>query len=334
MAHRRFALIVVAGSVLLFAGTMAANVVLDPEAVFGTGLFPPSANRNERVERLQAYKRDASSVDGLLFSSSRGVYLDHDMLAQKMGVSHLLSLSVSYGMITDHLPILSYILRDKAARGQKLKAALLLLDADFFGTPPWTDSNINSFLPPELSGESALRYWWRYLTVFQYRLWRDVVRASLNPGRGQAGASGSNEAPVMAPPSRSPTLTMSEDYRRHWNSNRPDFDRQYKKLEEFVGLCRDNGVRLTVAISPLIRQHLDLYEPGMLDALIARLSGVVALWDFSSSSAIADHREYWLDISHFDRDVGTMMIGRIFGNDRIALAIPADFGRLRTSRQN
>jgi hypothetical protein len=79
---------------------------------------------------------------------------------------------------------------------------------------------------------------------------------------------------------------------------------------------------------------LDLYEPGMLDALIARLSGVVALWDFSSSSAIADHREYWLDISHFDRDVGTMMIGRIFGNDRIALAIPADFGRLRTSRQN
>jgi hypothetical protein len=60
----------------------------------------------------------------------------------------------------------------------------------------------------------------------------------------------------------------------------------------------------------------------------------VAIWDFSSSSAIADHREYWLDISHFDRDVGTMMIGRIFGNDRIALAIPADFGRLRASRQN
>ena len=318
---------------MLVALTMAANAVLDPEAVFGTGLFPPSANRNERVERLQAYKRDASTVDGLLFSSSRGVYLDHDMLAQKTGVSHLLSLSVSYGMITDHLPILSYILRDKAARGQKLKAAMVLLDADFFGTPPWTNSNINSFLPPELSGESALRYWWRYLTVFQFRLWRDVVRASLNPGRGQATASNGSEAPMMASPPRSSALTMSEDYRRHWNSNRPDFDRQYAKLEEFVGLCRDNGVRLTVAISPLIRQHLDLYEPGMLDALIDRLSRLVAIWDFSSSSAIADHQEYWLDMSHFDRDVGTMMIARIFGNDRVALAIPTDFGRLRADGQ-
>ena len=39
-------------------------------------------------------------------------------------------------MITDHLPALEYVLRDKAARGEKIKAALLLIDVDSFGKLP------------------------------------------------------------------------------------------------------------------------------------------------------------------------------------------------------
>jgi hypothetical protein len=346
MAHRSFTLIIIVGGFLLFAFTMAANLVLDPEAVFGTNLFPASANRNERYERLQAYKRDRMTVDGLLFSSSRGVYLDNEMLAKKMGVSHLLSLSVSYGMITDHLPILAYILRDKAAQRQKLRAVMLLLDADFFGKSPWTNSNINSFLPPELTGESPLRYWWRYLTVFQFRLWRDVVRSSLNPKGQSAGAamnwlpmakaaniSNNDKAPIgdSASPARASIPAISEEYRRHWNSIRPDFDRQYAELEEFVTLCRDNSIQLTVAMSPLIRQNLNLHEPGTLDGLASRLSRLVSIWDFNSSSAIADEQAYWLDVSHFDLEVGKMMIGRMFDDNHVT--VPADFGRLRSNEQ-
>jgi len=48
-----------------------------------------------------------------------------------MGVTHLLSQAVSYGMLIDHLPIFEYILRTKAARGQRIKAVLLLIDLDF-----------------------------------------------------------------------------------------------------------------------------------------------------------------------------------------------------------
>src|SRR5882762_10904925 len=48
-----------------------------------------------------------------------------------MGVTHLLSQAVAYGMLIDHLPIFEYILRTKAARGQRIKAVLLLIDLDF-----------------------------------------------------------------------------------------------------------------------------------------------------------------------------------------------------------
>lgn len=330
MKARRFALVLMAGGGLIFGATIAANVLFDPEYVFGTNLFPKTVNWNERAAKLKQYRKEAPEVDGLLFSSSRGNLLDNTLLARTMGVSHLLSLSVSYGMITDHLPIFEYIVRDKATRGEHLKSIALLLDPDFFGKKPWTNSNINSFLPPELSGESPFRYWWRYLTVFQYRLWRDVFRAGTAPSLRAKKPQGSQ--PLMSEPvlsARAPLPAISESYRRSWNSVRPDFERQAALLERFVMICRDRGIRLTVAMSPLIRQNLDGHEPGMIDQLIERVSKITPLWDFNSPPMVADQHQYWLDFSHFDGTTGTLMINRMFGGNNPPVF--ADFGRIRGS---
>ena len=344
MAARTFSLIVITCGFLLLASTMAANVLLDPEGVFGTNLFPHSVNWNERNDSLRRYKEDSSATDGLLFSSSRGSYFDSNLLAKNMGVAHLLSLTVSYGLMSDHLPIFEYILRDKAARGQHIKAIVLLIDLDFFGKQPWTNSNINSFLPPELTGESPARYWWRYLTAFQFRLWRDVVRAALASRREKSVTSAANpvspaeaaeradnvgSTPVPAPGVRPEALDALalQSFRRSWNSIRPDLENQLSKLERFVSLCRDNGVQLTIATSPMIRENLDLHEPGMIDALTERISKIAPLWDFNSPPLIASRKEYWVDVSHFDRAAGKMMIDRMFGNSD--LHVPPGFGRLR-----
>jgi len=40
MATRTLSLILITGGLLLFASTMAANVLLDPEGVFGTAYSP------------------------------------------------------------------------------------------------------------------------------------------------------------------------------------------------------------------------------------------------------------------------------------------------------
>lgn len=329
MIGKRYSLALIAGAALLFAATCAANILLDPEYVFRTGLFPKTVNWNERNGRLEQYKKEPRSVDGLLFSSSRGNVLKLEQLASSMNASHLMSVSVSYGMITDHLPIFEYIMRDKAAHGEHLKAVMLLLDADFFGKQPWTNSNINSFLPPELSNESPVRYWWRYMTVFQYRLWRNALRsAQIKPANAALPAT----TPVIAPPAipeaaRPPIPLVAETYRRSWNSLRPDLKRQLADLERFVWLCRSNGVKLTVAVSPMIQQNLDSHEPGMIDDLTRRLSTVTPLWDFNSPPVIAGHRKYWLDFSHFSPEAGSFILHRIFGGD-----LPPDFaafGKLR-----
>ena len=76
MTSRGFSISLLAGTALLFLSTAAANVVLDPEQVFGLGLYSHGVNTNERVLRLRQYQRQADSVDGVLFSSSRGRLLD------------------------------------------------------------------------------------------------------------------------------------------------------------------------------------------------------------------------------------------------------------------
>lgn len=327
MNARRHGLILILGAAALFASTVAANVATDPENVFGTKLFPPTSNLNERNHKFLAYRQAARSVDGLLFGSSRANFYDQDALSRKMGVTNLFSAAMSYGMISDHLPLLDYILRDKAAHGGRIKAVFLALDADFFGKPPWTQSNVNAFLPPELSEESAARYWWRYLTVFQYRLWRDVIRGTGRiPAAQQSAAEPATvgQAGTAAPLPMTPRLTS---YRRSFNATRPDFERQLAQLRRFVALCREHGVDLRIAVSPAVAENLALHEPGVLASIVGRMSRAAPLWDFTSSS-ISMQRDYWADFSHFNHRAAAMILDRVYGGDEV---VPG-FGVLRGAR--
>jgi hypothetical protein len=170
MRHRArtFALVLIGCGAAVLAATMITNVALDPQYVFGTPLTREDENANLRYHRLRQYQAARERVGGLLFASSRGKAIDPALLAAKAGPKAVARFDVTAGMITDHLPALEYVLRDKAARGERISAVLLLLDVDSFGKPPATNLNIDAFLPPELSGEPPFRFWWRYLTVSSF----------------------------------------------------------------------------------------------------------------------------------------------------------------------
>lgn len=329
MNARRYTLILIAGAFTLLASTVVANVVTDPEDVFGTKMFPPTKNLNHRNQKFLAYKMSARSVDALLFASSRGNFFDDKALSQKMGATNVFNAAVAYGLISDHLPLLEYVLRDKKAHGERLKAVLLMLDADFFGKPPWTQSNIDSFLPPELSNESAARYWLRYLTVFQFRHWRDVIRGTDGVSVTQQFFAepvtvGQADAGAAAPLRMTPRFTT---YRRSFNSTRPDFERQIRQLGRFVALCREHGVDLRIAISPAIVENLRLHEPGVLAGIVDKISRTEPLWDFTSS-AVSVERGYWADFSHYNHRAATMILDRIYGGSEVV----SGFGVLRGAR--
>ena len=95
-------------------------------------------------------------------------------------------------------------------------------------------------------------------------------------------------------------------------------------VARFVALCRDNGIALAVATTPMRLDATILYDPADLRDVVERLSRIVPVWDFAAPQWLAADIAYWDDPSHFKPIVGEMMLERMFGS-----TAPHDFGKLR-----
>jgi hypothetical protein len=340
MSARTFCISFIGAVIAIVAAIVTANVVIDPEQMFQTNLLAAHSSPNTRYQKFRAYQREAPEVDGLLFSSSRGGVFDPQSIATLSGARHVASFAVIAGAITDHLQFLKTILRDKAARGERIRQVLLLLDSDLFGTPSWTNRNLDSFMPPEVSGESGFRFWMRYLVSVQTTSWRESVRQSREhaprppvaldrPDRKIRLAANSvvgltlvgSEASA-APPAPS---DRASQLRRERMSTKPFLEPQLRELARFVALCRQNDIRLIVAINPLNRQNQQQYVPGHLQEMVARIAGVTEVWDFEAPAWLESDPAHWFEISHFKPEIADLMLRRMYAN---GVGVPDGFGRL------
>ena len=182
MASRTYALTLSFVGVFLFLAVVCANVMLDPQAVFRANVHPYAGNTNDRFQRFRDYQASPDRFDGLVFGSSRASHVPLDELSRRLSGVNFSNFGVTAGLITDHLPVLEYVLRHKA-RNTRLRAVFLLLDIDYFGTQPVTNKTIATMLPPALTSESNVLSWWRQLTAIQFKAWRAAIRrAWMTPG--------------------------------------------------------------------------------------------------------------------------------------------------------
>jgi hypothetical protein len=348
MHPRTYALMAVATGASMFLALVGTNLIIDPQGMFGTGLLPRTINANERYERFVAYRAAADAYDGLLFGSSRASIMPLDELSRRMNGVKFAGFAVAGGMLSDHLPVLEFVLREKARPGQRLRAVLLLIDIDIFGTPPQTNQNIQMLLPPPLTGENPVRFWWRYLTAIQFRTWGSVIREARKKSRsaeapkagptrvmrGIAAAATEAVRPASAhakPPASDPVVPP-----RRGISERGDFPRQIALLERFAALCRQHGSELIVVITPLHPSKEHDFDPDDISQAIEPITRIAPVWDFTGSYRLLDRPELWRtdlmahDTSHFDLEVALMMVRRIFGG-----AMPEawkHFGHLRSEQ--
>jgi hypothetical protein len=339
MQSRAYALAVATIGAGVFLAVIAANVVLDPQAVFGTGLFGNSPNANSRYRRLVAYQAEPQRYDGLLFGSSRARAIPRHELSRRLQGIAFADFAVDFGGIADHLPALEYVVKEKAARGEPLRAVFLLLDADAAGLRPKANKFIQTLLPPELTGESPARFWWRNLTAIQFAAWQSSIRAALGwtkpGGLTPNWKSVSRDGPaellaLIVPPAQAedaaPARSAAAEPRLRI-TNSIYFEQQIQLLQQFVALCRQHGIMLMVATSPINPRHAATFAPGEIEAATDGMSRIVPLWDFSAPNALLDDPQRWTDPVHFDAKVAQMMLGRILDDE-----VPSewrDFGRLR-----
>jgi hypothetical protein len=298
---------------------VALNLVIDPEEVFGTGLLGQSQNINTRYTNVVAYRRDADKVEGLLFGSSRVRNFPIEELSRRTGGLTYASFSFQSGQMNDYLPVLEYILKDKLARKQQIKAVFLLLDIDKLGMFPLTNQAIHYYLAPEVTGENRWRFWMRYLTAVQFKTWSFEIRRFR---RERQVAAVIANAPPAAPndvpqsvgvPKGTPPPAPKDDRPLGVALSRNMQADQLVRLGRFAELCRQHGVQLTVATSPLHRANSSGLNRAELDATVVRLRAIVPVWDFSDPNWVPDRPELWEDELHFVPEVSVMMLKEIFG---------------------
>jgi hypothetical protein len=315
LTSKSYALTLIAAGFALLGAVVAANVMIDPQRMFGTELFPDKRNANDRYLRYLDYRKAEPSIGGLVFASSRGSGIPVSELAARTGV-RFADFTVGFGMITDHLPVLERALSDKEKRNERLEQVFYLLDADFLGERPNTNRNPQTHLHPDLTGEDPFRFWIRYLTAIQFRAWKDDVRRAFLPKAARAALG----EPVFHPPMRRvrlaalgdamPLLPLPKTPMRV--TARPDYPRQLALLRRFAELCREHGANLIVATAPLHRTTTQYVDMQDLALAVADVSRITPVWDFGAPAWLSDRPELWADHSHFTAEVGRMMLDRIF----------------------
>src|SRR4051812_37728115 len=200
MNTRRYALRLIALPAGGFLAVVAANLIIDPQAGFGTGIFGVTPNANTRYLAFANYRATADHFDGLLFGSSRAAAIPSDELSRRVSGVNFARFVVNGGNVIDYLPILEFAVRDKARKGERLRAVFLMLDADNLGRRPLSQEAIQQLAPPGLSGQSAFTFWWANLTAIEFKSWRDTIRLGLHQrGNGVAASEIPPEMPQVAP---------------------------------------------------------------------------------------------------------------------------------------
>ena len=340
MQPRTYALMMAAVGLGLFLIVAAANLLIDPVNVFGTGLLPRAPNANDRYERVVAYRAEPGTYDGLAFGSSRAGVIPLDDLSRRMDGVNFASFVVVGGMLLDHVAALEFVLRDKAAKREPLRAVFLLLDVDVLGRRPFTNESTQFLMPPALSGENPARFWWKNLVTIQFKAWRSALVAARNARSTTSGdASPAHarrhdlRAMVLSAAHAEPVSDAPpQPCRRGGGSARKDCPKGQLSgatgtVAPLVALCRDHGIRLDVATSPLSREGVLLYDPEDLQTAIDDVARIVPC---------GIHHVQWVSNNpncggRVPFPVGSrrMMLRRMYGGD-----LPpswSDFGR-RLSR--
>jgi hypothetical protein len=323
MKPRTYALTLILGAAGLFLSVVAANLLIDPQGVFGTNLLPRSLNSNNHYRNLGAYDAAPDRFDGLLFGSSRAQAIPTAELSRRVNGVIFANFWVVRGMLPDFLPALEYVLADKAKRGQRLRAVFLLLDIDTFGDPAGTNRYIETLLPQALSGESGVYFWWRNLTTLQVRSWHAILRdarAAIEERDRQVPSAIEKVKLTLVRLASALSALGARGGQAGSPYNRPfgerlHFAEQLELLQRIAALCRQSGAELIVAVSPLHRAVESRYLPADLSQALDQVARVTPLWDFTGAEWLSSDPNYWMgDTAHYSSEVGRMMLGRIFGD--------------------
>ncbi len=310
------------------------NYIVDPYGFFRYGTWRHDVSHqysgtSKNFIKTRYVAQNPRKYDCLIFGSSRVNGLD----GRQIKDATCYNMNYGDGLPRNHLDNLRYILH----KGARPRIVLIGLDEFSYKEDPaehFTDYMRYPY-PPAVHQSTALFYL-KYLLRYSSRSMKEPLEGfegKRQPARydhyGTGLENGSPEAERIIEADR---IKYAKDT-RFQEAMITQGDRTGKTLEEIretVDLLKAHGIRLIIFINPI---HKATYLATGLEKFFLfekELSNITSFYDFSGLNSITTNNYYYYETSHYRRNVGALMLARMF--DDSSVKVPADFGVLVTRK--
>jgi hypothetical protein len=88
-----------------------------------------------------------------------------------------------------------------------------------------------------------------------------------------------------------------------------------KDIKEIVKLAKQHNIELHIYINPIHHTTYDFTNKTLLKIFREKLSHITSYYDFSYPSYISKDNGYWNDTSHYNYNVGNMILDKIYNKN-------------------
>ena len=328
MSAKKWIVMFCAAVVLALALIAGFNMLADPFGVFGDPLFhwdAYSETNNPRLAKPMYLEAHPEEYDSFLIGSSSAASYPVEELNRYLDASFY-NLFVYGSDTNDYRQLAEYVVREFSPKH-------IVLNLGVNETNLWQEdhSSLNDRMHCHVTGESPWSFYPRFALCnprYSFEKLQSLSRDTELPQafdvfRAETGAYDKRVRdvekigdPAAYEAAYGASFGPCESPMTYWREC-------IESVAAIRDLCERSGVELTVVCSPVYESQWQACPPETMAAFKQELARVTPYWDFSHTSLSYDSR-FFYDKTHLRNALGSMVLGRMFGNDQMYL--PDDFG--------
>jgi hypothetical protein len=227
------------------------------------------------------------------------------------------------------------------AENRKVSQIILGMDYDHQAINETEDSDLLRQEHPLVSGEPKLKFYYKY-TAFQPETLIMCIQNNLEKEVknifdvtiGQSKLLRKDELRLQDPESYLASNFKSSskvEGKSKLLKEEPNKLESIKELQKIIELAKAKNIDAIVVVNPLNHHRFLSFDIDSYATWIRRMVDVAGkVWDFSGINSITKNDKYYYEDTHFTKQVGDLVLSKVFNDQKLVKDIPDDFGVLVT----